>query len=105
MISIVSPSAFPLSLSFAIITGAVLAGLTSLAGSIVGGLVLVVIPEIAEKISGNFGGSEAVTANIPGLITSALLVLTVLFTPNGPVEQWHHHKEKKKTKKLNTAHP
>lgn len=98
MISIVSPSAFPLSLSFAIITGAVLAGLTSLAGSILGGFVLVVIPEIADVISENFSESEAVTANIPGLITSALLILTVIFTPNGPAEQWHHHKEKKKQK-------
>ncbi len=94
----VSPSSFTLSLSFAIITGAVLAGLTSLAGTIVGGLVLVVIPEIAEIISENFGESEAFTANIPGLITSVLLILAVVLTPNGPAEQWHHHKEKKKEK-------
>ena len=94
----VSPSSFPLSLSFAIITGAVLAGLTSLAGTIIGGLVLVVIPEIAEVIAKNFGESEALTANIPGLITSILLILAVVFTPNGPAEQWHHNKEKKKEK-------
>ena len=94
----VSPSSFTLSLSFAIITGAVLAGLTSLAGTIVGGLVLVVIPEIAEIISEKFGESEAFTANIPGLITSVLLILAVVLTPNGPAEQWHHHKEKKKEK-------
>jgi len=100
MVSLVAPSTFTLSLSFAIITGAVLAGLTSLTGSILGGLVLVVIPEIAEMVSGNFGESEAVRANIPGLITSLLLILTVLFTPNGPAEQWHHHKEKKKQKAL-----
>ena len=98
MISIVSPSAFPLSLSFAIITGAVLAGLTSLAGSILGGLTLVIIPEIAEAISKNVSESEAVSANVPGLITGVLLILTVLFAPNGPAEQWHHHKEKKKLK-------
>lgn len=104
MVSLVAPSTFTLSLSFAIITGAVLAGLTSLTGSILGGLVLVVIPEIAEMVSGNFGESEAVTANFPGLITSLLLILTVLFTPNGPAEQWHHHKEKKKQKALEKAH-
>ena len=94
----VSPSSFTLSLSFAILTGAVLAGLTSLAGTIVGGIVLVVIPEIAEVFSKNFGESEAFTANIPGLITSVLLILAVVLTPNGPAEQWHHHKEKKKEK-------
>jgi branched-chain amino acid transport system permease protein len=104
MISIVSPSAFPLSLSFAIITGAVLAGLTSLAGTIIGGLVLVIIPDIAETISYNVGNSEAVVANLPGLITSVLLILAVIFTPNGPAEQWHHHKEKKEKKKLAGGH-
>lgn len=104
MIAIVSPSAFPLSLSFAILTGAVLAGLTSLAGTIVGGLVLVIIPDIAETISYNLGDSEAVVANLPGLITSVLLILTVILTPNGPAEQWHHHKEKKKQKELAKGH-
>lgn len=104
MISIVSPSAFPLSLSFAIITGAVLAGLTSLAGTIVGGLVLVIIPDIAETISYNLGDSEAVVANLPGLITSVLLILAVILTPNGPAEQWHHHKEKKAKKALAGGH-
>ncbi len=94
----VSPSSFTLSLSFAILTGAVLAGLTSLAGTIIGGFVLVVIPEIAEVIAKNFGESEAFTSNIPGLITSVLLILAVVLTPNGPAEQWHHHKEKKKEK-------
>lgn len=104
MISIVSPSAFPLSLSFAIITGAVLAGLTSLAGTIIGGLVLVIIPDIAETLSYNIGGSEAVITNLPGLITSVLLILAVILTPNGPAEQWHHHKEKKAKKALAHGH-
>jgi branched-chain amino acid transport system permease protein len=104
MIAIVSPSAFPLSLSFAILTGAVLAGLTSLAGTIIGGLVLVIIPDIAETISYNLGDSEAVVANLPGLITSVLLILAVILTPNGPAEQWHHHKEAKKKKELAKGH-
>ncbi len=104
MISIVSPSAFPLSLSFAILTGAVLAGLTSLAGTIIGGLVLVIIPDIAETISYNLGDSEAVVANLPGLITSVLLILAVILTPNGPAEQWHHHKEEKQKKELAKGH-
>ena len=74
-IGTVSPSAFPLALSFAVLTGAVLAGITTL-----GGVIL--------------GASEGVTTNLPGLIVSGLLILTVLFVPNGPVEQHRARKAK-----------
>lgn len=82
-LNLVTPSAFPLSLSFAIVTGAVLAGLTNLAGSIVGALVLVAIPDIADFFATKIGGAEKVSANLPGLITSVLLILTILFGPQG----------------------
>jgi branched-chain amino acid transport system permease protein len=87
-ISLVTPSAFPLSLSFAIVTGAVLAGVTLLTGSIVGAVILVAIPELTGALATHLGGSEKVTANLPGLMTSALLILTVLFFPNGPQMRW-----------------
>jgi branched-chain amino acid transport system permease protein len=83
--------AFTLTLSFTIVTGAVLAGVTNLTGSIVGALVLVVIPELTDAVATHLGGSEKISANLPGLITSALLILTVLFAPNGP----QLHKRKK----------
>ncbi len=93
MISIVAPSAFPLSLSFTLITGAVLAGVTSLAGSMLGAVILVVIPEIAEVIAKGLGESERITSNLPGFIVSALLILTVLFSPNGPAESLRKRRE------------
>jgi branched-chain amino acid transport system permease protein len=86
-ISTVSPSAFPLSLSFALLTGAVLAGVSTLSGVIIGALTLVATPEIADAISRRLGNSESVTTNLPGLLVSALLILVVLLVPNGPVEQ------------------
>ena len=86
-IGTVSPSAFPLSLSFALLTGAVLSGVTTLSGVMLGALTLVAIPEIADVIAHRLGTSESVTTNLPGLIVSGLLILTVLFVPNGPVEQ------------------
>lgn len=94
MVSIVAPSAFPLSLSFTLITGAVLAGVTSLLGSMLGAVVLVVIPEIAEWISHQLGDSEKFTTNLPGFIVSVLLILTVLFSPNGPAEAMRKRREK-----------
>jgi branched-chain amino acid transport system permease protein len=93
MISIVAPSAFPLSLSFTLITGAVLAGVTSLLGSMLGAVVLVVIPEIADVISHQLGDSEKITTNLPGFIVSVLLILTVLFSPNGPAEALRKRRE------------
>lgn len=93
-IGTVSPSAFPLALSFAVLTGAVLAGITTLGGVIVGAVVLVIIPEIADLIAHKLGSSESVITNLPGLIVSGLLILTVLFVPNGPVEQHRARKAK-----------
>ena len=93
-IGTVSPSAFPLALSFTLLTGAVLSGVTTLGGVIIGSLGLVAIPEIADVVAHRLGSSENVTINLPGLIVSGLLILTVLFVPNGPVEQHRARKAK-----------
>ena len=94
-ISTVSPSAFPLSLSFSLLTGAVLAGVSTLSGVIIGALTLVATPEIADAISHRLGNSESVTTNLPGLLVSALLIFVVLLVPNGPVEQLRRARAKK----------
>jgi branched-chain amino acid transport system permease protein len=90
----VSPSAFPLALSFSLLTGAVLSGITTLGGVLIGALVLVAIPEVADVVAHRLGTSESITTNLPGLIVSGLLILTVLFVPNGPVEQHRARKAK-----------
>ena len=94
-ISTVSPGAFPLSLSFALATGAVLSGVTTLGGVMIGAVTLVAIPEIADSVAHRIGASENVTTNLPGFMVSGLLILTVLFVPNGPVEQFRHRRNKK----------
>ena len=93
LISGVSPSAFPLSLSFSLLTGAVVTGIYSLKGVMLGGLVLVAIPEIADSVVTRIGGSEGFTATLPGFLVSALLILAVLFTPNGPGTLLHSFKK------------
>ena len=92
IIGTVSPSAYPLSLSFSLLTGAVLSGITTLAGAIIGAVTLVAIPEIVGSIVNRFGTPEVVANNLPNLIVAVLLIATVLFVPNGPVEQWHSRK-------------
>ncbi len=94
-VSLVSPGVFPLALSFSLATGAVLSGVTTLGGVMIGAVTLVAIPEIALAIANRYSGSETITTNLPGLLVSALLILTVLFVPNGPVEQLHKKRAKK----------
>ena len=94
IISLASPGVFTLALSFSLATGAVLSGVTTLGGVMIGSVTLVAIPEIALAIANRYG-SETITTNLPGLLVSALLILTVLFVPNGPVEQLHAKRAKK----------
>ena len=94
-ISTVSPGAFPLALSFSLATGAVLSGVTTLGGVMIGAVTLVAIPEIVGSVVSRFESSESVANNLPGLVVSALLILTVLFVPNGPVEQMRARHEKR----------
>ena len=93
-INLASPGVFPLALSFSLATGAVLSGVTTLGGIMIGSVTLVAIPEIALAIANRYG-SETITTNLPGLLVSALLILTVLFVPTGPVEQMHAKRAKR----------
>ncbi len=97
-IGTVSPSAFPLALSFSLLTGAVLSGVTTLGGVILGAVTLVAIPEIVASVVDRLGASEGVATNLPSLLVGALLILTVIVLPNGPVEQFRS-KQRAKVKK------
>ena len=94
-IGTVSPSAFPLALSFSLLTGAVLAGVTTLGGVMIGAVTLVAIPEIVGSIVNRIGASEAIATNLPHIVVGTLLILTVVFVPNGPVEQMRSRRLKK----------
>jgi branched-chain amino acid transport system permease protein len=96
-IGTVSPSAFPLALSFSLLTGAVLSGVTTLGGVMIGAVTLVAIPEIVGSIVNRIGASEAVATNLPHIVVGTLLILTVVFIPNGPVEQIRSRRLKKGT--------
>jgi len=100
-IGTVSPSAFPLALSFSLLTGAVLSGVSTLSGVMIGAVTLVAIPEIADAVATRIGVSERFTTNLPGLMVSTLLILTVLFVPNGPVEQHRTRQARKAAKEKN----
>ena len=84
----VSPSAFPLALSFSLATGAILSGVNTLGGVMIGAVALVAIPEIATSVSNRWSGSESVASLLPDFIVSALLILTVFLAPKGPIEKF-----------------
>ncbi len=94
-ISLVAPGAYSLALSFALVTGAVLAGISSLAGVWFGALILVAIPEIADALAGRLGDADKLNNYLPGLIVSVLLILSVIYTPNGPGENLRKLKDKR----------
>lgn len=94
-ISLVAPGAYALSLSFALVTGAVLAGISSLPGVVFGAFILVAIPEIADALAGRLGDADKLNHYLPGLIVSILLILSVIYTPNGPGENLRKHLRKK----------
>jgi branched-chain amino acid transport system permease protein len=83
----VSPSSFPLALSFFIATGAVLSGVSTLGGVMIGSVALVAIPLIASSISDRWSGSQNLATVLPDFIVSALLILTVFLAPKGPIEK------------------
>ena len=90
----VSPSAFPLALSFFIATGAVLSGVNTLGGVIIGSVLLVAVPLIASSISDRWSGSENLANVLPDFIVSALLILTVFLAPKGPIEKFRSRHSK-----------
>jgi branched-chain amino acid transport system permease protein len=81
--SIVSPGAFTLTLSIALLTGAVLGGLGSLAGALWGSLVLVFVPTYVTDVAASHGLSSSVGSNIPVAAYGVVLILVMLVFPDG----------------------
>jgi branched-chain amino acid transport system permease protein len=94
-ISLVAPGAYTLTLSFALVTGAVLAGVASLPGVVLGATILVAIPEVADALAGQLGDADKLNNYLPELIVSVLLILSVIYTPNGPGENLRKHLRRK----------
>jgi branched-chain amino acid transport system permease protein len=81
--SLAAPGAFPLSLSVALLTGAILGGLGSPVGAVWGAAALVLIPNWADSISTKLSLSNNVQANLSLAIYGAVLIGVVLLAPGG----------------------
>jgi branched-chain amino acid transport system permease protein len=81
--SLVSPGSFTLSLSIALLAGAVLGGLGTLTGALWGGLVIVLVPTYVTDVATSHGLSGGVAANIPIAAYGVVLIVVMLVFPQG----------------------
>lgn len=93
---IVGPSVYPVSLSLALLTGAVLGGLRSIAGAFIGAVLVVFLPDLIEAISGSWELAPQIGNYLPAMVASILLILTVVLNPAGAAGALHHHKSRHK---------
>ena len=93
---IVGPSVYPISLSLALLTGAVLGGLRSIGGAFIGAVLVVFLPDLIEAISGSWELAPQISNYLPAMVSSILLILTVVLNPAGIAGGLHHHKPRHK---------
>jgi branched-chain amino acid transport system permease protein len=93
---IVGPSVYPVSLSLALLTGAILGGLRSIAGAFFGAALVVFLPDLIDKITGSWELAPQVGDYLPAMVSGILLILTVVLNPAGIAGALHHHKPRHK---------
>jgi branched-chain amino acid transport system permease protein len=81
--ALVAPGAFTITLSIALLTGAVIGGLGTLFGAIWGSLVIVLVPVYATDVATSHGLSTTVASNIPVAAYGVVLILVMLIFPQG----------------------
>jgi branched-chain amino acid transport system permease protein len=83
VLQLAQPGAFPVGLSLALLTGAVLGGVGSLVGAIWGAGLLVLLPGWTNDIANSFSLSTRVSANLPLAIYGIVLIAAMLVWPSG----------------------
>ncbi|NCA18947.1 MAG: hypothetical protein EBR76_04140, partial [Actinobacteria bacterium] len=67
--------------------GGILGGISHISGALGGALIIVIIPTIFESWTEE--ASLGVATYLPGIIVSALLLLSIALAPEGPSELLH----------------
>jgi branched-chain amino acid transport system permease protein len=81
--TLVSPGSFTITLSIALLTGAVIGGLGSLTGAVWGSLIIVLVPTYITDVATSHGLSSSVAANIPVAAYGLVLIVVMLAFPGG----------------------
>lgn len=72
------PDAYPFVLSLALLTGAVVGGVRSWAGAVIGAAYVVYVPELASEVASSTSGGQWAQ-----IINAVLLLLALYFAPDG----------------------
>jgi branched-chain amino acid transport system permease protein len=78
----VSPGAFPLTLSLFLVMAIVIGGLGRLAGALIGAVLLVALPSVAQSIAED-AGSQRLEGNLALTFFGVVLVVVMLAVPGG----------------------
>ena len=81
--AIVNPAGFSLTVSIALLTGAVLGGLGTLAGAVWGGILVVYFPQWANSLSNHLGLDQAIKSNLALGFYGLILIVAMLVFPGG----------------------
>ncbi len=95
---IVGPSVYAISLSFTLLTAAVLGGLRSIFGALFGALLVVFLPDWVDAVTESAQLSEQISNFLPSLLAAVLLILTIVLNPGGIAGTLHHAKSAKSAK-------
>lgn len=91
---IVSPSVYAVSLSLTILTAAILGGVRSIFGGLLGCVIIVFLPDLINDVVTTLELSGKVTDYLPAFFAGALLILTVVLNPGGIASNLSHHRKK-----------
>lgn len=82
-VRIAAPSAFTIVLSLSLLTAAVIGGLGSITGAVIGAAVLVFLPGVVTDVATARGFSDTQAAQLSPLLYGVVLVLVMLLAPSG----------------------
>lgn len=86
---IVGPSVYPISLSLALLTGAVIGGIRNIVGAAIGAVVVVFLPDWINWATQSWSLPQKISDYLPAMVSGVLLILTVVFTPHGAAGSLH----------------
>lgn len=93
---IISPETFPISLAIDYLGMIIIGGLGSIIGSILGAIFIKLLPELLRMVTTSLSGSYPdliyKLASMKELVFGALVIIFLIFEPNGLASRWHNIK-------------
>lgn len=83
ILGLAAPGAFGVGLSLSLLVGTIVGGRQSLAGAVIGAVLITLIPEALGYVVSNLNLPDRVGLNLPNLVYGGLLLLTVGLAPGG----------------------